>query len=174
MRAATDSAIRAVSVVSDQRASPARRELRVDCFQANWATAADLAIFCPGAGAVGRRLVSLSADATLTGVRYYALPGGGTAFRTGTGTNYGFKIGDGHGTSALMLDYTGQNPTWRQFTPFGQTRGTAHRSSLADMRPVTLRRDHSPLRCRGTTAGPRGGSRTARPRLLPVAQDAEY
>jgi RHS repeat-associated protein len=69
--------------------------------------------------------LSVSATGTLSGVRYYGLPGGGTAYRTGTGTAYGYKISDAHNTSALTLDYTGQNPTWRQFTPFGQTRGSA-------------------------------------------------
>ncbi|WP_093742803.1 polymorphic toxin-type HINT domain-containing protein [Streptomyces sp. DvalAA-14] len=62
--------------------------------------------------------------ATATGVRYLPLPGGGTVVRTGTGTNYSFEIGDPHGTSDLYLDYTAQNPTWRQFTPYGAPRGT--------------------------------------------------
>ncbi|WP_329405955.1 RHS repeat-associated core domain-containing protein [Streptomyces sp. NBC_00704] len=45
--------------------------------------------------------------------------------RTGTGTNYKFQISDPHGTSGLYLDSTAQTPTWRQFTPYGGTRGTA-------------------------------------------------
>ncbi|MFD7933401.1 polymorphic toxin-type HINT domain-containing protein [Streptomyces sp. NPDC059755] len=61
---------------------------------------------------------------TTTGVRYLPLPGGGTAVRTGTGTNYKFEISDPHGTSSLYLDNTAQTPTWRQFTPYGGTRGT--------------------------------------------------
>ncbi|WP_323179020.1 RHS repeat-associated core domain-containing protein [Streptomyces sp. NBC_00103] len=61
---------------------------------------------------------------TTTGVRYLPLPGGGTAVRTGTGTNYKFEISDPHGTSSLYLDNTAQTPTWRQFTPYGSTRGT--------------------------------------------------
>ncbi|MFD9436154.1 polymorphic toxin-type HINT domain-containing protein [Streptomyces sp. NPDC060002] len=61
---------------------------------------------------------------TTTGVRYLPLPGGGTVVRTGTGTNYKFEISDPHGTSSLYLDNTGQTPTWRQFTPYGGTRGT--------------------------------------------------
>ncbi|MFJ8104610.1 polymorphic toxin-type HINT domain-containing protein [Streptomyces sp. NPDC096132] len=61
---------------------------------------------------------------TTTGVRYLPLPGGGTVVRTGTGTNYKFEISDPHGTSGLYLDNTAQTPTWRQFTPYGGTRGT--------------------------------------------------
>jgi RHS repeat-associated protein len=61
---------------------------------------------------------------TTTGVRYLPLPGGGTVVRTGTGTNYKFEISDPHGTSGLYLDSTAQTPTWRQFTPYGGTRGT--------------------------------------------------
>lgn len=60
---------------------------------------------------------------TTTGVRHLALPGGGTVVRTGTGSNYKFEISDPHGTSGLYLDSTGQTPTWRQFTPYGNTRG---------------------------------------------------
>jgi RHS repeat-associated protein len=69
--------------------------------------------------------LTVSAAGTVTGVRYYALPGGGTAYRTGTANAYGYKISDAHATSTLTLDYTGQTPTWRQFTPFGEARGTA-------------------------------------------------
>ncbi|WP_405587877.1 polymorphic toxin-type HINT domain-containing protein [Streptomyces sp. NBC_01190] len=61
---------------------------------------------------------------TTTGVRYLPLPGGGTVVRTGTGTNYSFEITDPHGTSDLYLDSTAQTPTWRQFTPYGASRGT--------------------------------------------------
>ncbi|MEV6969848.1 RHS repeat-associated core domain-containing protein [Hamadaea sp. NPDC051192] len=60
---------------------------------------------------------------TFTGARYYALPGGGTAVRTGSGTNYSYTLSDPHGTSDLKLDYTTYNPTWRQFTPYGEPRG---------------------------------------------------
>ncbi|MEU1510565.1 RHS repeat-associated core domain-containing protein [Streptomyces sp. NPDC005811] len=62
---------------------------------------------------------------TTTGVRYLPLPGGGAVVRTGTTTNYKFEISDPHGTSGLYLDNTAQTPTWRQFTPYGGTRGTA-------------------------------------------------
>ncbi|MER5639403.1 RHS repeat-associated core domain-containing protein [Kitasatospora sp. NPDC002227] len=63
---------------------------------------------------------------TLTGVRYYSAPGGATIARTGTGTNYNFELGnDRHGTGSLTLDSTAQTPTWRQFDPYGNPRGTA-------------------------------------------------
>ncbi|WP_159045098.1 RHS repeat domain-containing protein [Streptomyces sp. NRRL F-5122] len=61
---------------------------------------------------------------TTTGVRYLPLPGGGAVVRTGTTTNYKFEISDPHGTNGLNLDNTAQTPTWRQFTPYGDTRGT--------------------------------------------------
>ncbi|MFC1435235.1 RHS repeat domain-containing protein [Streptacidiphilus sp. N1-3] len=64
----------------------------------------------------------------ISGNRYYTLPGGGTAVRSGstaTGTStFNFEISDQHGTSGLMLDSTAQIPTWRQFTPYGATRGS--------------------------------------------------
>jgi RHS repeat-associated protein len=66
------------------------------------------------------------ADGTITGVRYYSLPGGVTAVRTGSGDDYGFEMAsDQHGTNTLYLDSTAQDPTWRQYDPFGNTRGTA-------------------------------------------------
>ncbi|HSZ31648.1 MAG TPA: RHS repeat-associated core domain-containing protein, partial [Pseudonocardiaceae bacterium] len=64
-------------------------------------------------------------NGTTSGVRYYQLPGGGLAYRTGTGTNYGFEITDQQGTPDLLLDNTAQDPTWRQFTPYGAPRGPA-------------------------------------------------
>ncbi|UWE07846.1 RHS repeat domain-containing protein [Actinacidiphila bryophytorum] len=72
----------------------------------------------------GQQITLNTATNTTTGVRYIALPGGGTAVRTGTGANYGFEFGDLHGTNGIRLDNTGQVPTWRQFTPYGDTRGT--------------------------------------------------
>jgi RHS repeat-associated protein len=66
-----------------------------------------------------------TATSTTTGVRYYQLPGGGTAIRTGSGTNYGFEITDQHATPTVYLDNTAQTPTWRQYTPYGEPRGTA-------------------------------------------------
>ncbi|QMU71625.1 RHS repeat-associated core domain-containing protein [Streptacidiphilus sp. P02-A3a] len=61
---------------------------------------------------------------TVTGTRYYTLPGGGTTTRTAAGNNYQFEFSDQHGTNGLALDSTAQNPTWRQFTPYGANRGT--------------------------------------------------
>lgn len=64
-------------------------------------------------------------NGTISGIRYYALPGGATAVRTGPGDDYYFEVpSDEHGTNTLYLDYTAQNPTWRQFDPFGNPRGT--------------------------------------------------
>ena len=55
--------------------------------------------------------------------RYYSLPGGGTAIRTGTGNNYQYQFSDQHGTNDLSLDFTAQDATWRQFDPYGNSRG---------------------------------------------------
>jgi RHS repeat-associated protein len=67
-----------------------------------------------------------TSPATLSGVRFYSLPGGITAVRTGLGSNYGFELqSDNHGTSTLWLDSTAQVPAWRQFDPYGAPRGTA-------------------------------------------------
>ncbi|MGW5352370.1 polymorphic toxin-type HINT domain-containing protein [Streptomyces sp. NPDC004031] len=71
----------------------------------------------------GQQITLNTTTGTATGARYIPLPGGGTAVRTGTGTNYGFEFGDQHGTNGIYLDNTAQNPTWRQFTPYGDTRG---------------------------------------------------
>ncbi|MEU4556690.1 RHS repeat-associated core domain-containing protein [Micromonospora violae] len=60
---------------------------------------------------------------TLTGVRYYPLPNGATAMRTGTGTNYSYMLPDHQGTPSLYLNNTAQVPTWRQYTPYGNPRG---------------------------------------------------
>ncbi|WP_052398283.1 RHS repeat domain-containing protein [Streptomyces sp. NRRL F-5123] len=62
---------------------------------------------------------------TTTGVRSLPLPGGGTVVRTGLNTAYSFEFADQHGTSGLYLDSTAQTPAWRQFTPYGDTRGSA-------------------------------------------------
>lgn len=75
---------------------------------------------------LGSEQITLNDSAgTATGVRYYTAPGGATAVRTGTGTNYGFELAsDQHGTNTLYLDYTAQTPTWRQSDPYGNSRGT--------------------------------------------------
>ena len=61
----------------------------------------------------------------VTGTRYFPLPGGGTAIRTGSGANYTFAFSDSHATPSFYLDSTTQNPTWRQYAPFGEDRGAA-------------------------------------------------
>ncbi|MFE4621869.1 RHS repeat-associated core domain-containing protein [Streptomyces mirabilis] len=76
----------------------------------------------------GEQLALNTATGDVKGTRYYALPGGGMAVRTGdaaTNTStYCFEIPDQHGTNGLQLDSTAQTPTWRQFTPYGAPRGT--------------------------------------------------
>jgi RHS repeat-associated protein len=73
----------------------------------------------------GEQITLNTATNATTGVRYYPLPGGGVAYRTGAGSAYGFEITDQHGTAVLTLDNTAQTPTWRQLTPYGESRGTA-------------------------------------------------
>jgi len=73
----------------------------------------------------GEQITLNTATQATSGVRYYSLPGGGMAYRTGSGNAYGFEITDLHGTPVLTLDNTAQIPTWRQFTPYGAPRGTA-------------------------------------------------
>jgi RHS repeat-associated protein len=76
-----------------------------------------------------------TSPATLSGVRFYSLPGGITAVRTGSGTAYGFELAsDQHGTNTLYLDSTAQNATWRQFDPYGNPRGTAPASGFPGSR----------------------------------------
>ena len=72
----------------------------------------------------GEQITLNTATQATTGIRYFTLPGGGTAYRTGTGTAYGYEIADPHGTNLLTLDYTAQLPTWRQQAPYGAPRGT--------------------------------------------------
>lgn len=63
-----------------------------------------------------------STGGTESGARIIPLPSGGDVVRTGA--SYYFEIPDIHGTSSLYLDNTAQNPTWRQFTPYGAPRGS--------------------------------------------------
>ena len=65
-----------------------------------------------------------TSNGAVTGIRYLNLPGGGIVARTGNNTSYTFELTDQHGTAELDLDYTCQNPTWRQFDPYGNPRGT--------------------------------------------------
>ncbi|MGW4467947.1 RHS repeat-associated core domain-containing protein [Micromonospora sp. NPDC004704] len=71
----------------------------------------------------GEQLELRNGATAVTGTRYYPLPGGGSAIRTGTGTNFSFAIADNQGTPSLYLDSTAQIPTWRQHTPYGAPRG---------------------------------------------------
>ncbi|MFY1623855.1 RHS repeat-associated core domain-containing protein [Micromonospora sp. WMMD735] len=47
------------------------------------------------------------------------------AIRTGTSTNYSFALTDTQGTPTLYLNNTAQTPIWRQYTPYGEPRGSA-------------------------------------------------
>jgi RHS repeat-associated protein len=71
----------------------------------------------------GEQLVLNTATNTVTGTRYYPLPGGCVAVRAGSAVS--FQLGDLHGTPMLYLDNTVQNPRWRQSTPYGEPRGTS-------------------------------------------------
>ena len=73
----------------------------------------------------GQQLALNTATKAVSTTRFYRLPGGGEAVRTGTGSNYGFEVTDQHGTSTLTLNSTLTNPVWRQQTPFGAPRGAA-------------------------------------------------
>ncbi|MFI1192970.1 RHS repeat-associated core domain-containing protein [Micromonospora sp. NPDC020750] len=71
----------------------------------------------------GEQITLNTTTQTLSGVRYHALPGGAAAYRTGSGTAYGFIVPDHQGTPSLYLNNTAQVPTWRQYTPYGAPRG---------------------------------------------------
>nr|WP_255684267.1 RHS repeat-associated core domain-containing protein [Micromonospora okii] len=73
----------------------------------------------------GQQLTLNTATNVVDGDRYYALPGGGSCVRSGSGTAYTFVVADHQGTPTLYLDNTAQNPTWRQYTPYGGPRGAA-------------------------------------------------
>ncbi|MEH0935909.1 RHS repeat domain-containing protein [Micromonospora psammae] len=71
----------------------------------------------------GQQLTLDTATSIMGGARYYQLPGGGSCVRTGSGAAYTFAVSDHQGTPSLYLDSTAQNPTWRQYTPYGGSRG---------------------------------------------------
>jgi RHS repeat-associated protein len=73
----------------------------------------------------GRRGEGPGQHDAVPGIRYFSLPGGGTAYRTGAGTAYGYEIDDQQGTNLLTLDYTAQVPAWRQQAPYGASRGAS-------------------------------------------------
>jgi RHS repeat-associated protein len=66
---------------------------------------------------------------TISGTRYYPLPGGGQVVRTATpaGNGYVYQLGDKHGTATLTIGpaLTAAVTTWREFTPYGGSRGPA-------------------------------------------------
>ena len=63
---------------------------------------------------------------TVSGTRYYPLPGGGLAVRTGTAASaYEFELTDGHGTPSLYVNNTFTTPAWSQTDPYGNHRGAA-------------------------------------------------
>jgi RHS repeat-associated protein len=71
----------------------------------------------------GEQLVLNASTKSVSGSRFITLPGGGQAVESAS--SYSFEIPtDQHGTSTLTLDATAQNPTWRQFTPYGAPRGS--------------------------------------------------
>jgi RHS repeat-associated protein len=78
----------------------------------------------------GEQLTYTTATAGITGTRYYPLADGATAVRTGSGNAYSFEITDQHGTPTLYLDYTAQQPTWRQYTPYGDDRSATASASV--------------------------------------------
>jgi RHS repeat-associated protein len=67
-----------------------------------------------------------TATGAVSGNRYYALPGGGRAIRTGTAaTSFTYELTDQHNTPTIYLDSQGASPRWRQYTPYGGERGSA-------------------------------------------------
>ncbi|MEU8410185.1 RHS repeat-associated core domain-containing protein [Micromonospora sp. NPDC048842] len=72
----------------------------------------------------GQQITLNTNTQALSGTRYYPLPSGAVAYRTGSGTAYGFTIPDHQGTPNLYLNNTAQVPTWRQYTPYGAPRGS--------------------------------------------------
>ncbi|MFB9366486.1 RHS repeat-associated core domain-containing protein [Kitasatospora albolonga] len=59
---------------------------------------------------------------TLTGTRYYSMPGGLSAVRTANSLNY--RVSDHHGTETLALDATSLSETRNPVDPFGNPRTT--------------------------------------------------
>ncbi|WP_433459403.1 RHS repeat-associated core domain-containing protein [Micromonospora sp. CA-248212] len=72
----------------------------------------------------GQQITLNTNTQALSGTRYYPLPSGAMAYRTGSGNAYGFTIPDHQGTPSLYLNNTAQVPTWRQYTPYGAPRGS--------------------------------------------------
>ncbi|MER7585625.1 RHS repeat-associated core domain-containing protein [Kitasatospora sp. NPDC097691] len=79
----------------------------------------------------GDELVYDTSTNTVTGVRYYQIPGGVTLVRQGGNTTY--QIADHHGTGILALDGSTLTESRRPADPFGNPRGT---------QPTTWAGDH--------------------------------
>jgi RHS repeat-associated protein len=82
----------------------------------------------------GEQLTLDTTTKAVDGIRYYPLPGGGMAVRTGTtssggstSTSYYFELTDQHSTATLSLgsSLTAKSAVWREFTPYGAPRGAA-------------------------------------------------
>ncbi|MBV1856079.1 TreTu family toxin [Catellatospora tritici] len=72
----------------------------------------------------GEELTLNTLSGVTTGKRYYS-GAGVTAVRTGTtSTAFSYLINNNQGTATLSTDRTGQNPSWKPFTPYGGPRGT--------------------------------------------------
>ncbi|MFJ4678444.1 polymorphic toxin-type HINT domain-containing protein [Kitasatospora sp. NPDC088783] len=89
----------------------------------------------------GKTTISLGADEatydlttkTLSGTRYYPMPNGITAVRTGSAPALSFQISDHHGTGTLAIDSATLQVARRPSDPFGNPRGT---------QPTTWAGDH--------------------------------
>ncbi|MEV7211741.1 polymorphic toxin-type HINT domain-containing protein [Kitasatospora cineracea] len=89
----------------------------------------------------GKITISLGADEAtydlttkkLSGTRYYPMPNGITAVRTGSSTTLSFQISDHHGTGTLAIDSATLQVARRPSDPFGNPRGT---------QPTTWAGDH--------------------------------
>ncbi|MFF5230211.1 RHS repeat-associated core domain-containing protein [Dactylosporangium sp. NPDC000521] len=73
----------------------------------------------------GQELTLNTSTNTVSGKRYYAATDGTLCVRSATtSTAYSYLFNDKLGTATMTLDYRGQNPSWRAYTPFGAPRGT--------------------------------------------------
>jgi RHS repeat-associated protein len=82
----------------------------------------------------GEQVTLNTSTGAITGTRFYHLPGGGQVVRTGADPatagsppGYVFQLGDLHGTANLTIgpDLIAASATWREFTPYGGSRGQA-------------------------------------------------
>lgn len=75
---------------------------------------------------LGEQIVASTSNntTTVTGTRIFPLPGGGAVVRDGAGSDCQFELTKRQGTGVLTLSSALQSHAWRQFTPYGATRGT--------------------------------------------------